>query len=204
MRSIDTEQVPAAAPDFTGVWWPATLAADIGAGTFPPTTAWARETMALYDPLKDPTLRCVSPGFPRSGLIVYPFEIVQTDNLILFLYENFNMVRRIHMDGHDHPDSFPLSKMGHSFGRWEGDALVIETAKLSPGIIGSGGIQHTGESTRLIERYRRVNDGAALSLELTVVAPETFLEPWTRQLTWEYLPDGIIYESGCDPQDRRF
>ena len=43
-----------------------------------------------------------------------------------------------------------------------------------------------------------------LEMDVTITAPETFSVPWMRSFTWELDPDGIIYESVCDPADSRF
>ena len=44
------------------------------------------------------------------------------------------------------------SQTGHSFGRWEGDTLVVDTAKLLPGTLFNNGVDHT-ENVRLLERF---------------------------------------------------
>ena len=189
-------------PDMSGVWL-ATSPRSAGGANRPPLTPRAQADLGAFDPLDDPVIRCVPPGFPRSGLIIYPFEIVQTDGLVVFLYESFGMVRRIYMDGRSLPDYLPPAISGYSTGRWDEDALVVETSRVTPGLLSGGGIRQYGDVS-VIERYRLVDEGRGLEADVTITAPETFVEPWFRGFTWELDPEGMIFESICDPDDRRF
>jgi hypothetical protein len=189
-------------PDFSGVWL-ATSPRGGGGGPQPELTARAQADVAAHDPLQDPVIRCVPPGFPRSGPTIYPFEIVQTNKMILFLYETFGMIRRIYMDGREMPEYLPPSLMGFSLGRWEDGELVIDTTNYAPGLLVSSGVYQYGDMM-VHERYRLVNDGAKLEGDVTITAAETFAGPWLRRFTWELDPDGIIFESICDPADSRF
>lgn len=190
------------APDFTGVWLP-TSSRSGGGDPMPALTARAQTDLDNYDPLSDPVIRCVPPGFPRSGPIIYPMQIVQTDALILFLYETFGMIRRVYMDGRTMPAYLPPSLMGFSVGHFEGDELVIETQNYAPGLIVSRGISQYGDLS-LVERYRLLDDGAGLEGDVYITAPQTFTATWRRHYTWELDPDGMIFESICDPADSRF
>ena len=78
----------ALAADFTGVWL-ATSPRSANGANRPELTPRAQADLDAFDPLDDPVIRCVPPGFPRSGLIIYPFEIVQTEKMLVFLYEVF-------------------------------------------------------------------------------------------------------------------
>ena len=190
------------APNFTGVWT-ATSPRGGGGEPMPALTSRAQADLDSFDPLTDPVIRCVPPGFPRSGSIIYPLQIVQTDDLILFLYETFGMIRRIYMDGRTMPAYWPPSLMGFSVGRFEGDELVIETTNHSPGILVSRGVFQYGDVS-VIERYRLVDGGRGLEGDVNISAPQTFEGTWLRQYTWEIDPDGMIFESICDPLDSRF
>jgi hypothetical protein len=189
-------------PDFTGVWL-ATSPRSVLTANLPALTARAQADRKAFDPTKDPVIRCVTPGFPRSGLAIYPFQIVQTDKMLVFLYESFGMVRRIYMDGRQPPKYLPAGRMGFSVGHWEGDELVIETTHFMPGLLDGAGLRQYGDLS-VAERYRLLDGGHELKATVTLTAPETFSGPWTRTLTWKLDPDGMIYESVCDPADRRF
>lgn len=189
-------------PDLSGVWL-ATSPRSIITADMPELTPRARADLDAFDPLDDPVIRCVMPGFPRSGLVIYPFEIVQTDDLIVFLYEHFGMVRRIHLDGRRPPDFLPPARMGFSVGRWEEGELVVETTHVAPGLLTGAGVRQYGDLS-VVERYRLVDGGRGLEAHLTITAPATFTRPWPRRYAWALDPDGMIFEAVCDPADSRF
>ena len=189
-------------PDMGGVWL-ATSPRGGGGGIRPALTPRAQADLDTFDPLDDPVIRCVPPGFPRSGLIIYPFEIVQTDDMLVFLYESFGMIRRIYMDDRELPDYLPPAISGYSAGSWAGDELVVETTRVAPGLLSGGGIPQYGDVS-VVERYRLVDEGRGLEADVTITAPETYVAPWSRSFTWELDPGGMIFESICDPEDKRF
>jgi len=123
--------------------------------------------------------------------------------MILFLYETFGMIRRIYMDGRTMPEYLPPSLMGFSVGHWEGEELVIATTNYAPGLLTGNGVSQYGDMV-VRERYRLVDEGRGLEGEALIMAPQTFEKPWLRQFTWELDPDGMIFESICDPADSRF
>lgn len=189
-------------PDLSGVWL-ATSPRSMVTANMPKLSARAEADLDAFDPLDDPVIRCVMPGFPRSGLIIYPFEVVQTPRLLVFLYEHFGMVRRIYLDGRQPPAYMPPARMGFSVGHWEGDELVVATSQIAAGLLTGAGVRQYGDVS-VVERYRLGGDGLPLQAELTITAPTTFSEPRSRRLTWEKDPGGRIYEAACDPADSRF
>lgn len=96
--------IPRIAPgaDFAGVWT-ATSPRSAGGVNRTDLTLRAQADLDALDPLGDSMIRCVLPGFPRNGLIIYPFGIIQTDEVVLLLDETFAMMRRIYMDGREMP-----------------------------------------------------------------------------------------------------
>lgn len=189
-------------PDLSGVWMATSPRSAITAN-LPELTPRARADLEAFDPLDDPVIRCVVPGFPRSGLVVYPFEIVQTETMLVFLYEHFGMVRRIYLDGRQPPDYLPPARMGYSVGHWDDDELVVQTTHVAEGLLNGQGLPQYGDVS-VVERYRLVGDSTHLVADVTITAPQSFDGPWTRHLTWELDPGGMIYEAVCDPADSRF
>src|SRR5690606_1295909 len=87
-----------------------------------------REHLITYDP----EAACYLPGIPRATYLPYPFQIVQGGNDdILMVYEYANANRVIEMRDVEIP---PIDTwMGTSYGRWEGDTLVVVTLSQGPG-----------------------------------------------------------------------
>ena len=189
-------------PSLAGVWLATSPRSSLGSG-LPELTPRAQVDREMFDPLDDPVIRCVMPIFPRGGFAIYPFEIVATGQMLVFLNEAFGMVRRIYMDGRQPPEYFPPARRGFSVGHWEGDELVVHTTHIAPGLMSGAGLRQYGDVS-VVERYRLVDEGRGLVVEVLTTAPETFAEPRRQRFTWELDPDGMIYESVCDPADRRF
>lgn len=197
----NTQLLAQSIPNISGVWL-ATSPRSILTANMPVLTSQAQADIESFNPLSDPIIRCVTPGFPRSGLIIYPFEIIQTESMIVFLYESFGMVRRIYMDGREPPEYLPPSRMGYSLGHWEQDELVINTNNIAAGLLSGAGLRQYGDVS-VIERYRLSEDDRLIA-DVEITAPQTFASPWLRSFTWEFDPEGMIFESVCDPADSRF
>src|SRR5437899_725849 len=128
-----------AAPDLSGVYWATRYSAKIqivGGGDLPLTPAGK----AAYDKniagLRDGSIIdearkfCVPDGVPRVLATPYPFQIFQQPGQVAMVHELNHQVRII-------PLNKPVEKTfevitlphynGHSFGRFEGDTLVVET-----------------------------------------------------------------------------
>ena len=79
----------------------------------------------------DPSYNCFPPGPTRAYSDPRPFEIRQFPDVVLMLFESDHWVRRIYMDGRGHPDAYPITWMGHSIGKYDGDTLVVDTVNIN-------------------------------------------------------------------------
>ena len=73
----------------------------------------------------DPAIKCFMPGIPRATYMPFPFQIVQSEDVILMAYEFASASRVVYIDRPDF-ESPADNWMGHSLGRWEGETLVID------------------------------------------------------------------------------
>jgi hypothetical protein len=106
------------------------------------------------------------------------------------------------MDGRGHPDVTKLapSLYGHSIGRYEGGALVVETVGLPDGAVQGGGRRRP--ATRLTERFQLAADGKHLTITYTWDDPVLYVRPHTYQYAFERLPsDSYAFETWCDSSD---
>ena len=112
--------------------------------------------------------------------------------------------RRFHMDGRPHPDVTRRtpSMYGHSTGRYEGKALVVETVGLSVGNVPGGGKRRP--ETRLTERMELSPDGKYLTITYTWDDPGLYVRPHVYEYVFERLPeDSYALETWCDSSDPR-
>jgi hypothetical protein len=129
-------------------------------------------------PKSDPEAKCYMPGLPRANYMPYPFQIVQGQKDILFVYEYASSNRIVHMSNHTEP---PVdSWMGWSNGKWDGDTLVIEATGFNDqSWFDRAGNNHT-EALKVTERFTLNGDN--LMYEARIEDPKTFTQPWTIRM----------------------
>ena len=159
-----------------------------------------------FDPLSDenPEASCVGRPTPSAlvstSLYLMEVDLTQQAEIILIRSEWFNEVRTIYMDGREHPEANERFVTGHSIGRWEDDALVIDTANFedhrSPYQVGvPSGIQK-----HVVERYELTEDGTHVNVEFILEDPEYLAEPMVHRRQLIYSPHLAMLHSDCDPE----
>ena len=129
-------------------------------------------------PKSDPEAKCYMPGIPRANYMPYPFQIVQGQNDILFVYEFATASRIVHMSNHQES---PLdSWMGWANGRWEGDTLIIENTGFNDQTWFDRAGNFHSNALKVTERFTRMGDN--LQYEATIDDPDTFARPWTIRM----------------------
>src|SRR5579863_1735949 len=118
-------------PDLSGILSPdRTFIYDISTSLKPgeelPIQPWAAKVAKERMSKDDPEANCLPAGVPRMA--PYPWKIVQTPQLVVFLFEgNIHTYRQIFLDGRGHPKDLEPTWYGDSTGKWEGDTLVVDT-----------------------------------------------------------------------------
>jgi hypothetical protein len=155
-----------------------------------------------------------------------PTQILQTRDEVVILYEDNSQVRHVRMNA-QHPAKVTPSWYGDSVGRYEGDALVIDTVGVKVGkyaMVDWYGTPHT-EALHVVERYRMLDYEAAkeafardakehnnppgmpkanpsgkyVQLRFTVEDSNVFTTPWTATMTYRYVGTGMFdwVEQAC-------
>jgi hypothetical protein len=145
----------------------------------------------------DPVItKCLPPGVPRIYLQPFPWQIVQTPQETLFLYEYDHTVRHIFTDGRKHDPDANSTYMGESIGTWDGDTFVVDTNAFNEKTwldrIGTG---HT-DQLHVIERFHRVNLND-LELDVTMEDPKALAEPWKVHMQFQLHPEWTLQELVC-------
>lgn len=168
--------------DLSGVWGPdphimTNISLALKTGETLPLQPWALKLTNERMPKDDPNANCLPAGVPRMA--PYPWKIVQTPNLIVFLIEgNMHTYRQIFMDGSGHPKDLDPTWYGDSRGKWDGDTLVIDTVGFNDRFwFDAAGHPHT-EQLHIIERYRRTDFGH-MEFEVTINDPGAYTRPFT-------------------------
>jgi len=207
--SVPVPRTSSGRPDLTGIYTPnyryfQNLAADIGIENVPMTSGAqkihaARATGLLgYD---EPDAHCLPQGVPKVNQAPVPFKIVQTDSLVVIVYEAFNLWRQVHLDGREFADDLNPSWMGYSKGKWEGDTLVVETR----GLNGKQWLDHNGlpasDKLVVIERFHRPTIGQ-LEIEYTITDPTYYTRPWTTTVKANYTTGTELFEFVCNENEK--
>ena len=145
--------------------------------------------------IDDPMARCLLSGVPRITVRPLPFQIVQTKDLVVMLYEVHHAFRIIPI-GQPHPDDVEPSYMGDSVARWDGDTLVVDVIGFNDKtwLAGVGTIH--SEQLHVVERYTR-DTPESIVYDVTVEDPVVFTKPWRQQEILHLRPGERIREYEC-------
>jgi hypothetical protein len=156
--------------------------------------------------LDSPAANCIGPTVPTIlALGLYVNEIVLGDEQVQIRSEFFDSDRVVYMDGRGHPADGERTNQGHSIGRWEDEALVVDTVLFSDHRSGNGNGVPSGSQKHTVERYSLADDGTHIIIDLFLEDPEYLAEPFEGRLEWNYVPQLELYRYDCDPEvSRRF
>jgi hypothetical protein len=165
----------------------------------------AREFRSQFGAYDDPEVRplgerCIvsfgtnaGPPMLPNGFYNNNYTIVQTADHVMIMTEMVHDVRIIRLG---EPDRLPEQVrpwFGDSWGRWEGDTLVVETTNLNPSHPFRG--TPTTDALEITERFNRI-DEETLIYEFTIDDPTTYTQPWGGQLPFRKF-DELLYEYSC-------
>ena len=151
---------------------------------------------AAFDPIKDdPAIYCDPASPVRFWVNVNePFAIKREADTVVVDHQFMDSRRVIHLNRAAPPPGTPRSTMGYSTGRFDGDALVVETTNFVAGALEPRyGVMHSAE-LRLTERLE-VNETNELEITWTIDDPVVFKEPHTQTEIY------VRTERGREPYD---
>lgn len=160
-----------------------TLAGDGGARQYrtrgAALTALGREAadaFETYSPEFNPRMRCETTSIIFDWTFDGPINRIRRDDeaTITIQYGQLGFTRTVHMGMRAHPDRIEPSRGGHSIGRWDGDALVVDTVGFAPGVLSPPILN--SEQLHVVERFT--------------------LEPQSMTLTRTYVAEDPVYFEG--------
>jgi len=214
--------VKSAPPDLSGVWMAFAVENPDGGGNAPRYSpegqAALDEFAAHFSSIPETGAWCYGTGIPSLMLstVSYPVEIVQHASRLVMLAELEMQVRRVYLDGRQHPDDFLPQGVGHSVGTWDGDTLVIDTTLLSEWQLRPW---PRTEQTHIVERVHLTKLGAVsarpsgfvacvlkpinddvLVVEMTVTDPALYDGPQRRTTYFQRMADTATLEYACSAE----
>jgi len=150
----------------------------------------------------DPDARRLPSGMPRKDAITSPYKILQSPGLIVFLYESRTTFRQVFTGGRPLPKGVQPAWDSYSVGRWEGDALVVETTGMNGKTwLDSNGHPLSRMRCILMERFRRPDFGH-MEIEITIDDPRMSTKPWTIKEKPHLLVDRELIEYICNENEK--
>jgi hypothetical protein len=129
----------------------------------------------------DTEAKCFLPGVPRIMYMPFPFQVAQTSDHVLMLFEYAHATRNIFMDT-PHPEGPIEWWMGDSRGHWEGDTLVVDVVHFTNQTWFDRAGNFHSEAMHLVERYTPMGPDH-IRYTATIEDPNVFTRPWTMELT---------------------
>jgi hypothetical protein len=177
---------------------------DIGANFDVPYQDWARDLrdQRVAEGMKDnPDAHCLPMGHMQFHLHPQPRKIIQTENVVLILYEGNAGQRLIYLDGRRSPDNEPLPWWyGYSWGRWDGDDLVVTTTHMKDTWLDVNGSPFTENGT-IVERFRRPSYGR-MEIDITIDDPTAYTAPFTVRVNHRVMVDTNLIEFVCSENEQ--
>jgi hypothetical protein len=213
--NVVTHAQPTAARNISGAWVPMGGGRGVDPKIAPPPAtpiALKPEYAKPYDarraadaeatkrgqPTATPAVLCLPYGMPRMMTVAsYPIEILQTPGQVTIVTEAFSEVRRVYLDQPQLPiDEVPPGYYGHSVGRWDGDALVVDTVGIKESVPSYNMLPHS-DRMRITERIRLVTPDV-LHDQITIEDPVVLEKPFTYTLGYRRLPNYKMVEFVCE------
>jgi PKD repeat protein len=144
--------------------------------------------------------QCLPSGVPGVTLAPYPLQIVHKEDLVVILYEAYNIFRIIPID-REHGEDLDSTWLGNSVARWEGDTLVVDVVGFNDKTLVAGH-KHT-EALHVVERYRRVSYDA-IEYEATAEDPNVFAAPVRYAGNLVLHPEWEIGEYICAENNKTY
>jgi hypothetical protein len=133
-----------------------------------------------------------------------PISIVHDGDKMILLYEKRSAPMHVYI-GREQPATTPaLSLNGYSVGRWEGDALVVDSVGFEDRP-GHGSVKTLPflPTTRITQRFTLEKNGEELQARFTITEPHWLEAPYVYDFTWRRLPYATNYAlmELCDARD---
>jgi hypothetical protein len=140
---------------------------------------------------------CWPMGTP--AFLLYPAQpiyFVQTPEQVLIISQMDQQVRRVYLNKF-HSENVKPSWYGESVGHYEGDTLVVDTIGMNDQTWVDNYRTPHSDKLHTIERFRLVNDGQTLEVNLHVDDPGAFTMPWNAVQRYDRVDQGPLMEFIC-------
>jgi hypothetical protein len=209
--SVAAQSVSDKVPDISGVWQWGRCVDGSGSGCMllaendARLTGRARAYRDAIDEIAQPKYDCAPMPIPHIWTDPYSFQIEQFEDRVVISYGKDDIVRTVWLEGHGHPtpEVYQFFYFGHSVGRYEEGALVVETARFvfDPQGLNADFRLPSSTQKRVTERFSR--DGDDLIVEVRTIDPFFLREPWIFRTRSRPDPEPLALPWNCDLEGAR-
>jgi len=164
-----------------------------------PLTEAGVRAFETFEDGDNPGKNCVAYASPFLMIIPDAKMITLGEDEIVIRTELESVERVIHLNERSHEGAEP-SVQGHSIGRWEGDVLVVDTARFAEHGMGNAQKLPSGPDKRLTERFALSPDGRRILYSFEMTDPDYLAEPIGYEIEWVYSPEFEMIRMPCDPE----
>jgi len=196
-----TEPGAAEASGLAGTWVPqgtgfASLA--VAARSWPLTDEGRAAVDATREARDAARSQCIPFGPP--ALMALPSTVIVeiSDSEVTFTLDVMNARRVVHLDQAAHPARLEPTLAGHSIGRWEDGALVVDTVGYTAEPDGYAFDLPSSATKHVVERFALTADRKHIDYEAIVEDPEYLAEPVVHRSQWDYRPEQRPSNVPCD------
>jgi hypothetical protein len=149
--------------------------------------------------------RCFPSGVPSFLLFpANPVRFIQTPKEVLMIWQQDAQIRHVYLNQPHSAHPTP-SWYGESVGHYEnGDTLVVDTiGQNDKSFVDNYRTPHTTQ-LHVIERFKLINDGKTIDVQVHVEDPGAFNMAWTGVQRWNRTNRGPIEEFSCAENNESF
>jgi len=200
------QERPAPPFDLTGTWL-----IDFSTWQFDPLPKLKPEYLAMHERAQQAAREgkvfhgdvglCWPPGLPVMMNRVWPIHMIQLPTSIVMIANFENQVRWIYLDGREHtdPDLAVASYNGESIGRWEGNALIVDSRNFETKRHWVREGIPISEQFHSVEKITLSEDGATLTIEYTLTDPAIWEGDWVSTKIYHRKDQVGFVEVHCLP-----
>lgn len=168
-----------------------------------PLTEKGEQARAAFDIKDSPQAQCIA--IPPPTLMLYgSIDVVEIlEDRVLIHSDWLDGQRVIYTDGGTPAAGEIPALNGYSVGRWEKDALAVETTGFADNNSGLAQGIPSGPRKRLTERFELIDDGAGMRYSYVLEDPEYLAEAVSGEARWDYRPDLDPDPVPCDLESAR-
>jgi hypothetical protein len=172
--------------------------------TSPILQPWAREELRKRNEL----ILSGKPGYTRwagcwpigvPGFVLHavqPTYFIQTAKQVVMVSQEDFETRHIYLNV-PHSANVKPSWQGESIGHYEGDTLVVDTIGMNDQTwVDNFRTPHT-DKLHVVERFRLVDNGMTLQVDVRVDDPGAFTAPWAAIQRFRRVEPGPMFEASC-------